>query len=56
MKKVLLMLVAGAFISMSMVSCKKDCGRCTSAGAKLCKGDAGYDLYKSNCGSNWVSE
>jgi hypothetical protein len=65
MKKVLLMLVAGAFISMTTVSCKK-CGHCsvtaggvTVDGAKLCSGDSGYDTYKSNCtgtGSEWKTD
>lgn len=55
MKKVLLTLVAGAFLSMSITSCK-NCGRCTAAGTKYCKGDAGYDTYKLACGAAWIAE
>jgi hypothetical protein len=60
MKKVLLMLVAGAFISVSMISCKK-CGHCDVSGVtgtKYCEKDnkTAYDLYKSSCtagGGTW---
>lgn len=61
MKKVLLMLVAGAFISMSMISCS-ECGACEVSGVKgteYCKKDnaSAYDAYKASCtaaGGTWV--
>lgn len=63
MKKVLLMLVAGAFISTSMISCSK-CGACEIGGSKgveYCQKDnkSAYDSYKTACeaaGGDWVTK
>ncbi len=63
MKKVFLMLVAGAFISMSLVSCSK-CGHCEISGVsgtKYCQKDdkSAYDAYESACkaaGGTWKND
>jgi hypothetical protein len=63
MKKVLLMLVAGAFMSASMMSCSK-CGHCDyngTADAKYCQKDSKtvYDAAKSACdlgGGTWKND
>ena len=55
MKKVLLMFVAGAFLSLSVTSCK-NCGHCGPGGTKICKGDADYETIKLACGPLWVAE
>jgi hypothetical protein len=63
MKKVLLVLVAGAFMSTSLISCNK-CGRCTTggvAGPEYCQKDDrdAYDAYKETCesgGGTWDVE
>lgn len=62
MKKVLLMFVAGAFMSVSMISCS-NCGHCSLAGvavtSKVCKKDdqAAYDNAKAACVApyTWVA-
>lgn len=57
MKKVLLMLVAGAFLSTTMISCAKKCGTCPAIGnVQICEKDsqAAYDAAKTTCGSAWV--
>lgn len=57
MKKLVLTLVAGAFISASMISCNK-CGTCefngVTSGAEICQKDnkAAYDAYKTSCEAN----
>ncbi len=51
------MLFAVAVLAtLGLGSCTKTCGRCTSAGTKYCKGDAGYDTYKLACGAAWIAE
>lgn len=64
MKKVLLMLVAGAFISTSMISCSK-CGHCEVNGSttisKICEKDSKtvYDAAKTSCdlqSGTWVND
>ncbi len=60
MKKVLLMLVAGAFISTSLISCSK-CGHCqggTYPTTEVCQktNQTAYDVAKEACetgGGNW---
>ena len=60
MKKVLLILVAGAFMSASLISCSK-CGHCqggTYPNTEFCQktNKAAYDVAKSGCdqgGGNW---
>jgi hypothetical protein len=57
MKKVFLILVAGAFISVSSMSCNK-CGECSNSGAAVCEKDnkTAYDLAKAACengGGTW---
>ena len=62
MKKLLLMLVAGAFLSTSMMSCSK-CGHCVIggvSGAKYCQKDSksAYDNYQTTCtavGGTWAN-
>ena len=61
MKKVFLMLVAGAFISTSMISCTKNCGHCEvngTVGTRYCATDnqVVYDAAVSSCatgGGSW---
>ncbi|MFN8287404.1 MAG: hypothetical protein U0V74_11645 [Chitinophagales bacterium] len=64
MKKVLLMLVAGAFISTSLISCSK-CGHCEVGGTttitKICQKDSKtlYDAAESSCslqGGTWKND
>ena len=62
MKKVLLVLVVGAFMSTSVISCSNTkCGRCEtngSTGGRLCSKDnkVVYDAAVASCatgGGNW---
>lgn len=65
MKKLVLTLVAGAFISASMVSCNK-CGSCevngTATGLEYCQKDSKtvYDAAVTSCeaqsGGEWVTK
>ncbi|MFN8297527.1 MAG: hypothetical protein U0T75_00380 [Chitinophagales bacterium] len=63
MKKVFLMLVAGAFLSTSMISCSK-CGHCEVSGVsgpKYCQKDSKtvYDAAESSCtaaGGSWKND
>ncbi len=64
MKKVFLMLVAGAFLSTSMISCSK-CGHCevngTTTISKLCQKDSKtvYDAAQTSCdlqGGTWKTD
>lgn len=54
MKKVLLMFVVGAFMSVSMISCS-NCGHCTigpiATSSKICKkdGEQAYNDAKAEC-------
>jgi hypothetical protein len=62
MKKLLLMLAVGAFMSTSIISCSKDCGHCNvngSSGPKYCSANnhAVYDAAVTSCGTGsgtWV--
>lgn len=54
MKKMLF--AVAVLATLGLGSCTKTCGRCTSAGTKYCKGDAGYDTYKLACGAAWIAE
>ena len=64
MKKVLLMLAVGAFISTTMISCSKKCGHCSvngTNGPKYCSADNQviYDAAVSSCatgGGAWIKE
>ena len=64
MKKLLLILVAGAFMSISMNSCSKKCGHCEvngGSGSKFCSTEnhITYDAAVSSCatgGGTWVIE
>jgi len=64
MKKLMLIVAAGAFISTSMVSCTKNCGHCEvngTKGAKFCSTDNHviYDAAVSSCatgGGTWVKQ
>jgi hypothetical protein len=54
MKKLLILLTAGAFISMSLISCSGKCGRCEvngTVGTKHCSADnhAVYDAAVASC-------
>ena len=56
MKKLLIMLVAGAFISTSLISCSKKCGHCEvngSSGPNYCSANnhAVYDAAVTSCGT-----
>jgi hypothetical protein len=60
MKKVLFMLVAGAFMSTSMISCNK-CGECDNSGVEYCQKDSKtlYDAAKTACtasGGSWSTK
>ena len=62
MKKVFLMLIAGAFLSTSLISCSKKCGHCNlngSTGPQYCSKDnqVVYDAAVSSCatgGGSWT--
>jgi len=64
MKKVLFILIAGAFLSTSLISCSKKCGHCNtngSSGPNYCSSDnhVVYDAAVSSCstgGGTWVNE
>ena len=63
MKKVLLILAVGAFISTSMISCSKKCGHCNvngSSGPQYCSTNnhAVYDAAVTTCGTGsgtWIT-
>lgn len=60
MKKVFFMLVAGAFISMTTISCNK-CGSCSNVGVEYCEKDSKtvYDAAKNACslgGGTWETK
>ncbi len=64
MKKVIFILVAGAFLSTSLMSCAKKCGHCNTngtSGPNYCSADnkVVYDAAVSSCatgGGTWVNE
>lgn len=54
MKKMLF--AVAVLATLGLGSCTKTCGRCTSLGVKMCKGENGYDAYKATCVGSWVAE
>ncbi len=64
MKKILFILVAGAFLSTSLISCSKNCGHCNlngSSGPNYCSANnhVVYDAAVSSCatgGGTWVDK
>jgi len=60
MKKILLILLAGAFISASMASCnKKKCGTCSTGSISACDDAANYSGMQAECessGGTWNTD
>ena len=64
MKKLMIALVLGGFISTSMMSCTSKCGYCNTngnSGSKFCTSDNKivYDAAVASCatgGGTWVKE
>lgn len=64
MKKVLMLLVAGVFISTTLISCSKKCGHCEingTKGVKYCSEEnyVVYDAAVASCatgGGTWVKQ